>query len=366
MIRTGVILFISIVIGLALISVFQLSHATSNPLADATFDQTIKADSFRYELHCLRKKREAAIIMGSSGRDSENVNYQILWHEKQMYQITVIKEEDTLRVKVSTLGQLRAHYLVPFEFNFDTTMDLLQFNMLQDEELKFLTNISCRLAPRIYNFTHTLAAPLVIGVHTEIKYFSLASTSWFNELMQNFPESPRLITRDTDLLGPGQSYTDSSYLEREASKPSIIVVGHKDPTDYKLSPGGWLLFKFAPTSSNIVIMSGGFLNMCMSNTMVQIAAAFLSSDKESIHVKISNLNSYAQDWGMTNALTLPIGKGAFPLWLLKEREPEAYEQLFKGMKQYLEIMTKHQMEVVFNQDDPITDKPVFRISILPN
>lgn len=135
--------------------------------------------------------------------------------------------------------------------------------------------------------------------------------------------------------------------------------------NFRLSPAGLFFYQFGENSSNKIILSGGFLNMCITNTLEGLTTAFISSAKKSMNFYFSQSNTYIQQDGKTPYLTFQeLGNYRYSLGEIIQEFPNTYRQIKIGLKKYMEEATFNQIEVVWGKEKPLTKKPFIRMKIL--
>lgn len=344
-------------------------------------DKAVLSNEDILDLVCYKSRRDANISLLKSYpvKEDKNVAIQIFEVDEVKYKLKITKlDNEKLRVSLldykddaSYGSYLVIHKLLSFhEDMLETQKAATMFNISE------LGELSCYYGS--HNYFARLEGKANISMHYSVAFlapdvnFTPQYESKFYSPMREGSKVVAMHNKFKNINGKyslREDHMKTFFTWRDGENKDLTMVGHKNiATKYAIAPLGHLHYEL---KSNDVQIMGGFVNQCITNTIFSLSRALISSKYNELKVSLPKDYAFYQRIGMETPgidINLNIWRWTSlyfqaPMSELIEQESKL-EKYKKRWKEYLELMSENEIEVLFDSEKSITAKPTLRLILL--
>lgn len=345
-----ILLFIPVVV----LSVEELDIGPANQL----MWRQLKADNAVYRLMCYTRKKITNFEMLESNGLKQKFRYK-----GSHYQLGLaFLNEKEVRVSLGRTSYIQSRKVLGFH------KDMLDTRKASNIfELPLLKHFDCFYGPSNYFSTITPQATLLMHYTEDFFVRSDIGIQGFDSyLYGNARAGDKLIAMHVESGRFGkeaeQFYLYSNTLKEFEEGGDRTYVGRDTmATQFVIAPLGHLHYELK--ADDLMIM-GGYANMCITNTIFSLGRSLLGTKRKELNIILPIYMTYTQARGMVRELNISRLSGNRG-WLKNLMDDDKNLVKFqKKWKKYLEEALSYQIEVVFEEALPKTDKQVLRITYL--
>lgn len=324
------------------------------------------------DLACYKKRTDESFEIHAHYPSSEKSRSAVQYfkYNNDWMSIKVrAKNEKEIDIAVGTQNEIFFNYSIPKEFiNFNKDMLNLKHAVFLSYslnlDLNFLKSINCYYGPK--NYFSKLNGNSVVSMHYTSVYWKPIENDFFIQYFLNYyRDQNSLVLLDGYTLSNGERVEVESLTGKKEvallEKDKILSLIHTEDknTQYRIARAGRLHLNLTNFSSVIV---GGFYNMCTTRFLGHVARALYSNPNlEEYTIYAPTTMNFIQPTGVTKEVSFKKEENIRSITDLLEASREKYNNFNKQHKVYIESKADHLVEVIFNDEEPKTNKKVLRI-----